>query len=170
MNEVEVKFLEIDKAALERKLQSLGAKKVFEGIITPFYFDFPNGSLRARNKVLRLRKKGSLVEFAIKEKKKSFGAKVAEETEVIVSDFENTRKILLSLGFREYARLPKKRISYALGPVHYELDTYDGMPTFLEVEAHSIKELKWAVNKLGFILKEAKPWSGREVLKHYGKK
>jgi len=169
MNEVEVKFLEVSVLQTIRTLEQLGAKKVFDGKIVPFYYDFPDDSLRSKNKVLRLRKKGTEVEFAVKEKKNVNGAKVAEETEVIVSDFENTRKILKTLGFKEISRMSKHRISYALGKWHFELDTYPGMPTFLEVEAHSIADLKKAVSAIGFSMKESKPWSGRQVLKHYGK-
>ena len=39
MKEIEVKILEIDVASIKKKLDSLGAKKVFEGELTASYYD-----------------------------------------------------------------------------------------------------------------------------------
>jgi adenylate cyclase, class 2 len=167
MNEVEVKFLDVDATAVARKLISLGAKKTFEGDIIPSYFDFPDRQLKARGQLLRLRKRGSMVELTFKQKMKHPRAKIAEETELLVDDFEQMRKILLKIGLLEWKKYSKKRTSYCLGNAHYELDKYPGMPTFLEVEANNIKALKKAVQAIGFSIKDAKPWSGREVFEHY---
>jgi adenylate cyclase class 2 len=165
MNEVELKILEVNVDAVVKKLLSIGAKKIFEGDIQARYFDFPDGKLRNAGSVLRL-------EFELAFKKKSSddeSVKSQDETETIVSDIEAMKKILLNLGLIEKIGLNKHRVSYSLGKVHFEFDTFPGIPTFLEIEAHSIKEAKDWVEKLGFSIKDAKPWSGKEVLKHYGK-
>jgi adenylate cyclase, class 2 len=170
MNEVEVKFLDVNSKDIIKKLQSFGAKKTFEGSIVPSFFDFPDRRLKARNQLLRLRKKGELLELTFKQKKKSSKAKIAVETELYVSDFEKMRSILLKIGLLERRRYSKRRISYVLEDAHYELDTYAGMPTFLEVEASSVGALRKAVSKIGFSMNDAKPWSGRQVFEHYKKK
>ncbi|MBN1793112.1 class IV adenylate cyclase [Candidatus Woesearchaeota archaeon] len=169
MEEVEVKFLEINKAEIIGKLESIGAKKVFEGRIVPSFFDYPDDSLRKKDQILRLRKRGDETELAFKQKKQYPEAKVAEETELNVDDFETMRQILLRLGMKEVARKPKQRISYATEHAHYEIDTYEGLPPYLEVEAESFEDLKKAVERLGFSMKDSKPWSGRQLLKHYDK-
>ena len=63
----------------------------------------------------------------------------------------------------------KKRISYVLGDIRFEIDTYEGIPTFLEIEAPSEEILEEMVLKLGFSMKDTKPWNGKKVWKHYGK-
>jgi adenylate cyclase class 2 len=169
MNEVEVKFLEIDKANLIRKLESMGARKEFDGTIEPIFFDYPDMRLRKIHNTLRLRKKGGIYELTFKEKRKEPPAKIAKETEVTVSDFQEMKNILLQLGLIELRACPKHRISYTLGDCHYELDTYDGIPTFLEVESEDLESVKKGVERIGFSMKDATPWSVREIMEHYGK-
>ncbi|MBN2141896.1 class IV adenylate cyclase [Candidatus Woesearchaeota archaeon] len=169
MEEVEVKFLDIDKKAVIAKLEALGAEKVFEGEIIPSFFDYPGDPLRAKDQILRLRKKGDETELAFKQKKNYPEAKVAEETELNVDDFEIMKKILLKLGMVEVVRHPKHRISYRLDGAQYEIDEYDGIPAYIEIETSSIETLKKAVEKIGFHMKDSKPWSGRQLLRHYKK-
>ena len=170
MNEVEVKFIGIDEKDTVRRIKEAGGKKVFEGKIAPFLFDFPDGSLRKKNQLLRLRKKGAIVELAFKQKKQYQEAKVAEETELLVSDFDTMRKILSLMGLKEVSRRPKTRIAFATAHAHYEIDKYAGIPPYLEVEATSIRGLKKAVAAIGLSMKDAKAWSTRQVMEHYGKK
>jgi adenylate cyclase, class 2 len=170
MQEFEVKFLDIDVEAITAKLISLGAVKEFDGEIKPSIFDKKGKSLRAKGQLLRLRKKGDLVELAFKQKLDRSDVKLYDETEVYVSDFEKASKILRALGFIEDARMAKHRISYSLGKAKFEFDTFPSIPTFLEIEAGSLQDLNDAVIQIGLDIKDAKPWSGRDVLRHYGKK
>lgn len=169
MNEVEVKFLDINVQEIIKKLEKLGAKKGFEGDVVPLFFDFPGDTLKKKDQILRLRKKGDHTELAFKQKKEFEGAKVAEEIELKVAEFETMRKILLLIGLKEVARKKKHRIGYYTDHAHFEIDTYDGLPTYLEVEAESFEDLKKAVKSLGLDMKDAKPWSGRQLLEYYGK-
>ena len=45
MEEVEVKFLDINPDSLIKKLENLGAKKVFERFYRRRIFDYPDGRL-----------------------------------------------------------------------------------------------------------------------------
>ena len=92
-----------------------------------------------------------------------------KEHEIIIEDFEGMREILKNLGFKETGEYFKNRISYCIGKVNFELDTLPGVPTFLEIEAPTEKILERFVKKLGFSMKDAKSWTGNDVLKHYGK-
>lgn len=167
MREIEVKILEIDKSAIEKKLRAFGAKKVFDGTIDCRYYDLPSRSLQKRGIVLRLRRKGMCGELTVKtDLKRTKGAKTAQELETPVS-FELTRQILHSLGYRELIRTRKHRIDYALGAVHFEIDKLPGIPWFLEIEAPSQKALKAMVKALGFLPADAKPWWWADVVEHY---
>ncbi|MFQ5620300.1 MAG: CYTH domain-containing protein, partial [Candidatus Nanoarchaeia archaeon] len=68
MREVEGKILEIDREVVIKKLEALGAKKIFEGELRAFYYDFPDGSIRKRHHHARLRKENDKVFLVYKVK------------------------------------------------------------------------------------------------------
>ncbi len=169
MQEIEVKILEVDTSYIIQKLESWGAKNVFEGEVNASYYDFSNRRLRDNDRFLRLRKKGSTVELTLKEKIKHEEAKIMQEYEVNVTDFEIMQKILYGLGLLEIKVAKKHRTSYLLEEVHFEFDTFPGIPTFLEIEASTIERIREYVLKLGFSMQDAKPWSCGDVIRYYEK-
>ena len=169
MQEVEVKILGINKSELISKLVQLGAKKVFEGEMEICYFDFEDASLRKAGKIVRLRTKGERAELTLKEKVSKEKMKVNNEFETLVDSFDAAKKILEKIGLKEGGQMKKHRISYSLEDAHFELDTLPKIPTYLEIEAHSLERVEFFVKKLGFSMSEAKPWTQQEVMKHYSK-
>ena len=180
MLEVEVKFLEVDVPTLMKKLTQLGAKKTFEGEITATYFDFPNGSLREKGTLIRLRKKGNMVELTCKQRTNTAStAKENMEFEIHCTDFDTTKQILEKIGLMDMGKTSdankientgKHRTSYAIGNVHFEFDTFPGVPTFLEIEAQDVETITEWAQKLGLDMQDAKPWTGKDLLRHYGKR
>lgn len=176
MQEVEVKILEADVGAVERKLRALGAKKTFEGRMEIAYYDFPDKRLKKAKKLLRTRTKGNYTELTFKEKIRKGKAKTNLEHEVQVNDKRALEKILHCMGLQE-VKLPgtatvgktKHRISYSLRGMHFELDTFKGIPTFIEIEGPNLARVQEFVQKLGFEWKDAKPWTGKDVIQHYKK-
>lgn len=73
------------------------------------------------------------------------------------------------MGFQELSGVEKTRTSYVLGAVHVDIDTLPGIPTFLEVEAPDQSTLESIVVLLGFTMRDAKPWTGKEVRDHYNR-
>jgi len=167
--EIEVKILEIDKEGVIGRLKELGAKKVFDGEILSVYFDFDDGRLGKEKKVLRLRKKESKVNLTFKKGVSEEKARVMEEYEFGVESFALMKKALNGLGLSVTHKLDKYRSSYVLNNIRFEIDSYPGIPTFLEIEAPSLDELKASIHKIGFSINDAKPYSIREVLEYYGK-
>ncbi len=165
MQEVEVKFLEINTKEIIGKLKSLNAKKVFEGEIKAIFFDFPVDPLSKKQILVRLRKKGEKTELTIKETKDNKSVKIADETEVYTSNYKKTLKILNLLGLKELEHRPAKhRISYQLEDIHFEIDTFEGVPTFLEIEVDAVEKIEKAVSLIGLNIKDAKNWNGRKLL------
>jgi len=172
MEEIEVKILDIDVKAVTEKLKSLGAKQVFDGEMLVYLYDFDDMRLQKKGSILRLRSKGEVSELAFKQKVNQDKAKVMKEYEIIFREHSDAEKILAELGLKKignYARYKKHRTSFKLGTASFELDTYAGIPTFLEVEARTLEDVEMWVKKLGFSMKDAKPWSGRDVSNHYGR-
>jgi len=174
MKEIEVKILEIDKDKVIRKLEELGAEKEFDGKIEGHHFDFEDRKLTKEKKMVRLRKQcdivqGDTVFLTFKQKISKKIAKQSIEHEVEVKDFEAMKKILSGIGLGGYSQASKHRISYALDNVHFDIDTYKGIPTFLEIEATTVEKVEEHVKKLGFTMEQTKSWTGKDVLEHYGK-
>jgi predicted adenylyl cyclase CyaB len=176
MQEVEVKFLEIDKQKAVRKLTELGARKVFEGEIYSENFDFPDRRIAKGGSTLRLRRKkdsnSDFAELTIKTNLSKRKAKISDESEFIVKDYAIARRAILRLGLKPTVLVRKRRTSYTLGRAHFEFDTVlgvRGVPTFLEVESDSLAGLRRYVAMAGLSMKKAKAWSLRDVLRHYGK-
>lgn len=147
--ETEVKFFvrdlkRIEAGLLERKARLIQAR-VFERNLR---FDLPDGGLRAKGEVLRLRQdtesrltfKGAsqIVEGII----------TRPELEFTVGDFESARKFLEALDYRQVAVYEKYRTVYELGDCHIMLDE---MPygDFTEIEGPSPADIRSAAETLG---------------------
>ncbi len=169
MDEIEVKILEINLSEIEKKLKSLKAEKVFEGDVEWTVFDYPDKRFSKEEVLIRLRKLGKKTQFTIKRLLNAEKAKVSEEIETEVSNYEAMEKALLALGLIEKKGYPlkKHRVSYILDKTHFEIDTFPQFPTYLEIEAPSQEIIEQYIKKLGFSSSDAKPWGTREVFAYY---
>lgn len=174
MKEIEIKILEINRKKVEEKLLSLGAEKIFDGKMNAYFFDFKDGSLRKFGLILRLREEGNKIILTFKKPIEKEKAKIKEELEIEVSNFDITKAILESLGLQVWRIAKKHRVTYSLKEVHFELDKYgeeyDFIPEFLEIEAKNLENIYKFVELLGFDKEECKPWSLKDLVKHYSKK
>jgi adenylate cyclase class 2 len=168
MEEIELKFLEVNVPIMVRRLLAIGAKKTFDGEINSYSYDFADKRLSESGELFRLRRRGTVNELTYKQKMENKKAKAVMETQVTVDDFESMRKIISYLGMHEKSNVKKRRVSYSLGDIHFEFDTFTNVPTFLEIEAPSMEKLKSAVHRIGLSLKDGKAWTGKDVLKYYG--
>jgi len=165
--EIEVKILGVDADALAKKLELLGAKKVFDGVLKATWFD-NGGRLRKQGKVLRLRRAGNKTVLCSKSIISKTGAKVMDEREVEVMDYEATKKVLEGLGFAPTLTLSKKRVSYEIKGTRFEIDSCEGIPPFLEIEGSNEEQVFEWVERLGYKKEDAKPWTFSEVFDYYG--
>lgn len=135
MREIEVKILEIDVAAVQRKLNKLGAKKVLDEKLYALFFDTPDSRLHKHKELVRLRMigKDAFLTFKRLRTKKRF--KITDELETKVESFARMKSIIEGLGFRVTKRDTKRRISYTLHKSRIELDIHDDIPAYLEIES-----------------------------------
>ncbi len=171
MYEIEIKILDIDRKKIERDLMSLGAKQVFDGEIHAVYYDSPNHAMRNNSDTLRLRKEGTTSVLTFKRHVEDADAKVREEKEVEVSDFDAMRSILESIGFSRWLETKKHRTSYQLEGVHFEFDKYheeyEYIPEFLEIEGTDLQPVLRYAEILGFKKQDCKPWDALQVAEYY---
>ena len=165
--ELEVRFLNIDYVGLVNRLKELGAKDLGEEFLTEVIFADDARTWWADNRFLRLRTNGKKTELAYKHHKKdSLGG--AQEVELEVADFDQMKLLLELSGFDGLRYQEKKRHSFVLGEVRFDIDTWPSTPSYIEIEAPSETELKKAVQKLGLDWKAAVYENANKVLlKHY---
>jgi len=144
MIEYEARVLEIDKEKLEEKLKLLGAKKVADFDYKRRVYNFNPSSER---KWIRLRTDGTQTTLTIKEVK-SQEIDGTEENEIIVSDFEETNKMLNKLGFYSHTYQENKRTRYTLNNVEIDIDTWPYIPTYVEIEGKSAEDVKNTIKEL----------------------
>jgi adenylate cyclase class 2 len=174
MEEIEVKILGVDRKKVEEKLVSMGARKTFDGEICAVFYDYADNSIRDAKDTMRLRKVGDRAYVTYKKFVENERAKIRREYESEVVDYEAVRNILKSLGLVEWMDMRKRRTSYELPGVHFELDKhidqYSYVPEFLEIEAKDLDTLYKYVEALGYMREECRPWTIVEISQYYSEK
>lgn len=151
MHEIETKVLEIDIADVSKKLEQLGAKKTDEVLLKVDWFSLPGIDKDKQPWFLRVRSYSTgKAEITWKADPKVIGTvRQAKEINVIVDDHEKTKLLFESIGLVVYAHQEKKRTSWNLDNVQFDLDVYPNMPGFLEIEGNNEEEINSMASKLG---------------------
>jgi adenylate cyclase class 2 len=169
MEEIEVKFLNIDSKKLQRKLKKIGAKKVFEKLYKRRVFDFPDLRFNDIGAWLRVRDEGDKVTMTWKRRigVKSHNGKdndqSMEEIEIEVSDFDKVTKIIKKLGLEEKFYEENKRIRYVLDDIEFDIDHWPGLEPYLEIEAKSWDDIDKAIKLLDLNPKDKKIFSTYQI-------
>lgn len=167
--EVELKILEINVREMHERLMRLGARKVEHGLVHEVAFDFPDGRIRKRDELFRIRQYGKRTEIAYKANSahnKEFLDH--DEYQTVVENFDIICKIMKLAGLKMVRDREKRRTSYALGKVMIEIDKYPSIPAYMEIEG-SKKGIKDALRRLGYTMKDTTNMTSTKVLKYYGK-
>src|SRR3989344_7471641 len=130
--EIEARFLEIDKNALVEKLRMLGALDQGEHVLEEVIFYDP--ALRWRDverRFLRLRKKAGAVELTYKHNSEE-RIDSAREIEFGVEDFLKTRDFFETIGFVPYRFQQKKRNTFRYGNVIVDIVTWPRVTAYVE--------------------------------------
>lgn len=175
MEEIEIKFLEVDVDALENKLREIGAEKVADFFYKRIIFDFPDHRLKNMGAFLRLRDEGERNTLTYKQQKDFASYELTPkdvvilEDEVVVSDFDTTRKMLGSIGMIELRYQENKRTRYIYEDVEIDIDSWPRIPTYVEIEGQSQEKVNEVALLLGFDLNDAVRYSAGAIYeRHYG--
>lgn len=136
--EIEERVLEIDIDKMISKLESLGARKIGEWYQKRYVYDF---NPKRENEWIRLRDTGEEITLTYKnvEENTTDGTK---ELEIKVDNFEDTNTLLEILGYKSKAYQENKRIRYILDSVEIDIDSWPLIPSYMEIEAKSVQEIK----------------------------
>lgn len=173
MNEIEVKVLNINSELIKEKLNKLNAKLVKKEFQINYMFDFENnlffdkgGYVRIRNSHDFIHNKQKIV-LTSKELISREKFKISKEIEFNSDDFESSKDFLLSLGLKLRRVDEKYRESYQLEQGLVEIDTWAGVPTYLEVEAETEEKVIEILSLLDFKLEDSTSMTLAEIMKHY---
>ncbi len=149
--EIELKFRDVDHAAVRGALQALNARpcgRVFE---RNEVFDDPARSLAARDMLLRLRQSGDQWTLTLKRPVAAQGGETCikrrEEIETRVTDGAAIRETLQALGYDVAFRYEKRRETWRAGSAEVCLDVLP-FGDFLEIEGEEA-EIEDLARRLG---------------------
>lgn len=144
--EYEVRILDISLEEIIARIEKLGAYKVGNFHQKRFVYDY---NPVQKGRWIRLRSNGKETTLTLKEIK-SLRIDGTSELEIVVSDFDETNRILNKLGYEPRTFQENFRIEYRLDTVAFDIDMWPGIPAYLEIEGQSEKDVLDALEKLEF--------------------
>lgn len=160
--ELEVKFLNVDVKDLCSQLDKLGASLIFNTLFRITIFHGLSGEDR---EYVRVRDEGNKITLTHKRTYK--GSIAATEHEVKVNSYEETIALLDAIGLTWKRTEEKLRIHYELEGVSIDIDTWPGVPTYVEIEADTEQALRSTCEKLGFCFEQAFLGDAHDIFRHY---
>lgn len=155
MEEIEVKYLDIDTEEIQKKLANIGAVRVGEFFQRWKAFDYPDWRLDKRGAWLRLRDEGDgTITLTFKQRlgvvshdgtENDTGM---EEIEIHVDNFDKTATMFVKIGFVEKHYAEKKRIQWKKDSIEFDIDIYPELEPYLEIEAPSWEKIDEAISWL----------------------
>lgn len=163
--EYEAKALDIDPEATAARILELGGEDFGETLQRRHVYDvIPPDP----NKWLRLRDQGDgIVTLTVKAIEHD-GIDGTLEVEETVTSFDNTAALLVHMGFHARGYQENRRHSFKLGEVQLEIDTWPGIPAYLEIEGSNPEEVTAAARKLGIDPEHLTSENTTKVYARYG--
>ena len=149
-NEIEAKFLDINKDEIRQKLEAAGAKLISpEHKMRRTVFDSGPHSFA------RVRDEGDKIVMTYKNFEDEDSIMGIKEVNLVVDSYDNGIKFLEGCGLKQRATQETLREVWTLDDAEIGIDTWPWIPPFIEIEGDSEAGV-WAVaDKLGFDKTEA---------------
>lgn len=150
--------MDIQADRVRSLLLEYGAVKVFDGMIDDMYYDSEDDHLRSRGYSCRIRQitpvEGEVsYMLCLKQKIKHKTCKVRHEREYVIDNPLSYHYVLESHGLQHIASKSKRRESYQIGKVIFDIDRYADREPLLEIEG-SKKAIRRRQERLGLSLHE----------------
>lgn len=121
-------------------------------------------------KWIRLRKTNKKTTLTVKHILKDNGTNIQQmmETEMSVPSMEIAKDFLKALGFSHKCYQEKRRISYVLNNHEIDIDTWPGVPTYMEIEGESEEDIQEILTVLGYSMQDTVSCTVDEIYKKMG--
>ena len=161
-NEIEAKFLDIDKAAIRRKLKKAGAQLLKPEIkMRRTVFD------TGPNSFARVRDEGDKIVMTYKNFIDEDSIMGCKEVNLTVNDYDGAVKFLKACGLESKASQETFRETWCLDNVDITIDTWPWIPTYIEVEGESEEAVWSVVEQLGLKKEDAEFGAVDKIYQHY---
>lgn len=144
--EHEIKVLDVDVDTLTKKIKEMGAKKVYDDTRTIIALDTEDKQfLNQRDKLIRVTDEGSIkVTMHVHQSQPEIKAGIKFKT----SRLKETMDFFHEMGLDPISRVEVPRISYELGKIDFDIDSFPAIPPFLEIDIEHIEEEGYTVESL----------------------
>ena len=163
---------ELKNIAKVNKMQELLEKEEFLKIlnkkeILDFIGQFRNNS----KKWIRLRKTNKKTTIAVKHILADNNTNLQQmlEIEIEVESMQKAKEFMQALGYSHKSYQEKIRKTYELEKYEIDIDTWPGIPTYMEIEGEDEEDLSYILNKLGYKLEDTISCTADDIYKKYGK-
>jgi len=172
--EVEVVYTDINIKGIENRLRKIGAEKMEDILYRIAVFDYPDLRLEKNYSWVRLRSRGDKTTLTYKERQgvnkgssenEDLGMK---EIEIEVSDFEQTKELLLNMGFIVKLEQEKRRIRWQKDAVTFDIDYWPMLKPYLEIESDDMQKIDLAIEELGLDINKKRIINNWEIYKENG--
>lgn len=149
-HEVEVKILAVDVEAVTKTLADVGAEKILETRFSVDWFQEKGTRENHEPWFLRVRTTSQgQAEVTWKGKVALLGtARAQQEFNIKIDNSVKMTSLFLGIGLEHYAHQEKDRISWRYEDWQFDLDTYPGVPPYLEIEGKDEAHIQEAVKFL----------------------
>lgn len=148
--EHEIKILDIDINRLVKKLEEIGAKKVYDDIRTIIALDtMDRHFLSKEDKLIRVTDEGNIkVTMHINQS----NPETKREIKFKTSRLKETMDFFDELGLKPISTVKAHRLSYELGKIDFDIDRFPEIPPFLEIDIEHIENEGYTIESLLKIL------------------
>lgn len=147
--EIEVRFLEINKNDLVQRLKGIRADDQGEQLLKEVIFYNSDLSWRDQGRFVRVRQWGDRVAMTYKHHQ-SHEIDGTEEIELSIENFDKAILFLERIGLRLARFQEKRRHTFRFNGAIIDIDTWPRVPTYVEIEGVSEKIVRETAEFLGF--------------------
>lgn len=143
---------------------------ILDYIDTKEFIFFMNKFHNNSKKWIRVRQTNNITTIAVKHILAPDETNIQQmlETEIEVPSIKDANNLLEALGFSHKSYQEKQRITYILDNHEIDIDTWPGIPTYIEIEGESEKDLDEFLSKLGYSIKDTVSCTADDIYEKYG--
>lgn len=144
--EHEIKVLDVNVDDLTKRLEEIGAKKVYDDVRTIIALDTKDKHfLNEEDKLIRVTDEGSIkVTMHVNQSKPDIKAGIKFKA----SRLKETMDFFHEMGLDPISEVKAPRISYELGKIDFDIDKFPAIPHFLEIDIENIEEEGYTLDSL----------------------
>lgn len=163
--EIECRFLEVNKSDLIKKLRQLGAVDKGEVLLQETIIYDKELEWPKQMRFVRLRKSGDSVKVTYKEHQ-SYTIDGTYEIEFGIDDYKKAELLFEKIGLNPHRHQQKYRHTFELNTVTVDIDTWPSIPVYVELEGNAEEDLKNVAQILGFDWEKADMHSAAWVIEN----